>query len=331
MKSSRIKIIRDRQINLRLLQGRTIAIIGFGSQGRAQALNLRDSGFRPIIGLPVKSRSRKIARRDGFAVMTPLKAVKQADIVAILIPDHKHRELFDKELYQVMTAGQTYIFAHALSVHFNLINQPEEVDYILVAPHGPGIRLRERYLAGQAVTAFIGKTEKSSKQSLRLAAAYAKAIGCLSQGLIETTFAHEAVGDIFGEQAILCGGLSALLKAGFNTLVKAGIPSENAYLECVYQLDLIIDLIKKYGIDGMYQRISTTAAYGGLMAESKIINDKSKKAMISLLKQIEDGRFTAGLMDDYNNSFKKFNQQRKKSHSLALDEMARYFNAVFNR
>jgi len=331
MGSRKIKIIRDRQINLKLLQGRTIAIIGYGSQGRAQSLNLRDSGFKPIIGLPVRSRSRKIARGDGFPVTTPLKAVKETEIVVVLIPDHKHKELFDNDLYQAMTAGQVYIFAHALSVHFKMIDQPEKIDYILVAPHGPGIRLRERYLAGEAVTAFIGKTEQSSKQSLKLAAAYARAIGCSGNGLIETSFAHEAIGDIFGEQAVLCGGLSALLKAGFNTLVKAGIPPENAYLECVYQLDLIVDLIKKYGIDGMYQRISTTAAYGGLMAESKIINDNSKKAMVSLLKQIEDGRFTARLMDDYNNSFKKLNQQRKKSHSPSLDEIARYFNTVFNR
>ncbi len=331
MKSRRIKIIRDKRINLNLLHGRTIAIIGYGSQGRAQALNLRDSGFQPVIGLPVRSQSRRMARRDGFSVTTPSKAAKGADIVTILIPDHKHSELFENELYRVMTTGQTFIFAHSLSVHFKMIKQPEKVDYILVAPHSPGIRLRERYLAGQAVSAFIGKTGRSSKQSFKLAAAYAKAIGCSGYGLIETSFAHEAVGDIFGEQAVLCGGLSALLKAGFDTLVKAGIPSENAYLECVYQLDLIVDLIKQYGIEGMYQRISTTAAYGGLMAESKIINDKSKQAMNSLLKEIKNGSFTAGLMADYNKSFKKLNQQRKKSHLPALDEIARYFSAVFNR
>jgi len=331
MKSPKIKIISDRQINPNLLRDRTIVIIGYGSQGRAQALNLRDSGFTPLIGLPVGSRSRQIAKRDGFAATTPSKAAPQADIVAVLIPDHKHKELFDNELYPVMKAGQIYIFAHALSVHFKLIEQPPKIDYVLVAPHSPGIRLRERYLAGEAVAAFIGKTDESSKRSLRSAAAYAKAIGCSRYGLIETNFANEAIGDIFGEQAVLCGGLAALLRAGFNTLVKAGIPSENAYLECVYQLDLIVELIKKYGIDGMYQRISTTAAYGGLMAESKIINDKSKKAMTSLIKQIEDGRFTAGLMADYKNSFKKLNQKRKKSHSHALDEMARYFDTTFNR
>ena len=326
MGSSKIKIHKAGQIDVNLLKSLQIAIIGYGSQGRAQALNLRDSGFHPVIGLPVKSHSRKIARKDGFIVTTSAKAVKNADLISILIPDHKHKELFENDLYRVCKKRQTFIFAHSLSVHFKLINQPSGVNFILVAPHGPGVRLRERFLAGKSVLAFIGRTEISTKKSLKLAAAYAKAIGCAGKGLIETSFESEAIGDIFGEQAILCGGLSALLKAGFKTLIKAGISPENAYIECVYQLDLIVDLIKKHGIGGMYDKISTTAAFGSLMIEDEIINDKSKQSMDSLMRKIKSGKFSRELIKDYENSFIKLNKIKKSKDYKLLDEMALFFN-----
>ena len=251
MTDKKIRIIPAKDINLTLLKSFKIAVIGYGSQGKAQALNLRDSGFMPIIGLPSKSRSRKIAQKDGFTVTTPTKAVKNSDLISILIPDHKHKELFENELVGAIKKGQIFIFAHSFSVHFKLVKPPENVDFVLVAPHSPGVRLREKYLSGDGVLSFIGRTETSSKNSLNIAAAYAKAIGCANKGAIVATFAEEAIGDIFGEQAVLCGGLSALLKAGFDTLINAGLPPHNAYIECVYQLDLIVDLIKKYGIAGM--------------------------------------------------------------------------------
>ncbi len=326
----KLKIIRKNQIDLSLLKNLNIAVIGYGSQGQAQALNLRDSGFIPTIGLPSKSRSRQLAHKDGFSISTPIRAVKNSDLISILIPDHKHKELFDNGLYDVCRKGQIFVFAHSLSVHFKLVKQPEAVDFVLVAPHGPGVRLRERYNAGKGLLAFISRTEISSKKSLRLAAAYAGAIGCARAGLIETSFASEAIGDIFGEQAVLCGGLSALLKAGFETLVKGGLSPHNAYIECVYQLDLIVDLVKKYGINGMYDRISTTAAFGSLMAEDDIINAGSKKAMVSILKNIQSGNFIDELLADYENSFKKLKSNMNKKRSANLDKMAVLFDKIFH-
>jgi ketol-acid reductoisomerase len=329
MKKPRIRIIRERQINLKPLANRNITIIGFGSQGRAQALNLRDSGFTPIIGLLPNSKSRKTAHKDGFEVVVPSIAVSQADIIAVYIPDHLHSDLFDK-IKNSIKKGQTFVFAHALSVHFKLVKQPKDVDFILVAPHAPGIRMREKFTNGQGVPAFIAATDKSSLRAIKLAAVYGKAIGCARAGLIQTSFAAEAIGDIFGEQAVLCGGLAGLLKSGYTTLVKGGLSPANAYLECVYQLDLIIDLIKRYGIEGMYDRISATARYGGIFAESKIINTDSKKAMAEMLKDIKNGTFIKRMLADYQNSFAKQNHTRKKNANRSLDQMAEFFNKSFS-
>lgn len=330
MSTKKPKIILAGWINLKVIKNKRIGIIGYGSQGRAQALNLRDSGFEPIIGLPSRSRSRNIALKDGFKIGLSSSVVEDSDIAVILVPDHKHKELFEKELYPAMHKGQIFVFAHALSVHFGLVAQPEGVDYVLVAPHSPGIRLRERFMKGEGVSAFIGATRQSSKASIKKAAAYARAIGCAKAGLIVTSFEHEAIGDIFGEQAVLCGGLSALLKAGFETLVKAGIPPENAYLECVYQIDLIVDLIKRHGIEGMYDRISKTAAFGAVSAETEIINSQSKKAMKNMLKEIDKGVFIGNLMSDYADGFKKFKSLRRKNKLSEMDEIARSFSNKFN-
>ncbi|MCP4583143.1 MAG: ketol-acid reductoisomerase [candidate division Zixibacteria bacterium] len=325
-----INVIREKQIDSSPLADKNIAVIGYGSQGRAQALNLRDNGYDPIVGLPVKSRSRRFVRQDGINFTTPAKAVKKADIIVILIPDHKHKELFERDIDKAIKREQTFIFAHALSVHFKLIKQPTGVDFVLVAPHGPGLRLRERFKDGKGITAFIGRTDDSSKDSLKTAAAYAKAIGCARAGLMITDFADEAIGDIFGEQAVLCGGLSALLKAGFDSLVKSGISPENAYLECVYQLDLIVDLIKKFGIHGMYEKISTTAALGGLAVESEIINKQSRGAMQSILDKIVSGKFTDELMADYGNSFARLKKYQKQRRNRILDDMAVLFDKKFS-
>jgi ketol-acid reductoisomerase len=325
MKPEGINIYPAGRINLQILKNRKIAILGYGSQGKAQALNLRDSGFAPIIGLPEKSKSRKQVIRDKFKVEPPAMAVAQSDIIAVLAPDQVHGDLFSKQIKGLIHPGQTFIFAHALSVHFGLVSQPKGVDFILVAPHAPGIRMRERFEQGESVSAFIGKTEKSSGVSLRIAAAYARAVGCDHKALIVTSFANEAVGDIFGEQAVLCGGLAGLIQAGFETLVKRGIPPHNAYLECVYQLDLIVDLIKRYGIGGMYDRISYTARYGGKLAEDKIINGQSKRSMNKMLKDIESGEFVKKLMADAKGFGKKHANLNIDNYRLLIDKYARYF------
>ena len=326
MKARKSRQDKNRKAALSNLRKYKIAIIGYGSQGQAQALNLRDSGITPIIGLQPRSKSRRQAQGDGFTVTTPARTCADADIVAILVPDHKHKELFEYDLYNAIKPGQIFIFAHGLSVHFGLVSQPDDVAFALVAPHGPGIRLREKYIQGRGLTAFIGKTDKSPSSCLKPVKAYADAIGCPPGNLIKTCFADEAIGDIFGEQAVLCGGLSGLLKAGFDTLVKAGLSPENAYLECIHQIDLIVDLIKKYGIDGMYDRISTTAAFGSVQSESKIINRQSRLAMAGMLADIKSGKFVINLMKDYKNNFAAHKTQRRKQKSDKLNKIARRFS-----
>lgn len=321
MNHKKIRIIRDLQVNLRPLRGKNVAVIGYGSQGEAQALNLRDSGITPLIGLRRASRSKKKANGAGFKVVDIADAMNEADIIAIMIPDHEHRNLFDKYVDDKIKPGKAFVFAHALSAHFGLVSRPLGVDFLLVAPHGPGIRLREQYIVGKGIPAFVGSIPQT-KKALNIAAAYGKAIGCARAGLIVTTFENEAIGDIFGEQAVLCGGLAGLLKAGFNTLVESGIPPHNAYLECVYQLDLIVDLIKRYGIEGMYRRISLTANIGSRDAENIVINRQSINGMKKLLDRIKKGEFAKKLI---NKTSSTHNLRHQRSRNELIDRMALLF------
>jgi ketol-acid reductoisomerase len=297
-----------------LLINYRLAILGFGSQGQAQALNLRDSGFAPIIGLTQKSKSRAIAGRAGFKVVTPRKAIDSADIISVLLPDHKHQELFDK-IGNV--SGKTFIFAHGFSVAFGLAKLPATCDTILIAPHGPGLRLRELYQSGKTFTAFWAVNNDSSGKANQIARAYAAAIGCSSKNLFKTSFRDEAIGDIFGEQAVLCGGLVGLIETGFDTLVRHGLSPESAYLECVYQLDLIIDLIKKFGPAGMFEQISKTAAFGSLQNKGKLYDRDMARKMESLYCEIESGRFAKSLMNENKKGMKNLKtklRSAKKSH-----------------
>ena len=286
---------------IEFLQGRKIAILGYGSQGKAQALNLRDSGIEPLIGLPAKSRSAKEAKKNGFHVTTARKAVFLSDVIAVLIPDHKHRELFNS-IPASGLSGKTLIFAHGLSVAFGLVRPPVDCDVIMVAPHGPGVRLRERYMTGEFFTAFAGVKQDYSGKAWPIARSYAAAIGCPPANLFESTLEDEAIGDIFGEQAVLCGGLVGLLETGFSTLVKKGHSPESAYLECVYQLDLIIDLIKRYGTAGMFERISKTAAFGSLSVKDKLFDSAFSGKMERLYNEIKSGKFAQKLARENENS-----------------------------
>ncbi|HWO56659.1 MAG TPA: ketol-acid reductoisomerase [bacterium] len=282
-----------RQSSLAPLRGRKICIIGFGSQGRAQALNLRDAGFAPLIALPPSSRSRQRARRDRFPVATVAEGTAHSDILFMLAPDHLHGRIFDREIAPHLRAGQTLVFAHASSVHFGEVVAPPTVDVVLVAPLGPGKRLRELRARHDGVACFVAVHRDASGKARARALALARGIGCLPAGAIATTFAEEAVGDLFGEQAVLCGGLSALLQAGVDTLVRHGLKPEHAYLECVYQLDLIVDLVKSEGLRGMLTQISPTAAYGAHEAGPRIITTATRRQMDRLYREITDGRFMA--------------------------------------
>lgn len=263
-------------------------------------MNLRDSGIVPIIGLPTNSKSRRQAREERFKVVSPKEAIANADIISILIPDHKHQELFE-HIPQKMLDGKTLIFAHGLSVAFGLVALPKTCDIILVAPHGPGIRIRELYFSNKPFTAFWGVKNDASGQASRIARAYAAAIGCSAKGLYKTSFREEAIGDIFGEQAVLCGGLVGLIESGFDTLVRKGLPPRDAYLECVHQLDLIVDMIKRHGPAGMFERISKTAAFGSLKSKGRLFDSSMRKKMNALYAEIESGKFARELLKENRN------------------------------
>jgi ketol-acid reductoisomerase len=303
--------------SIKLLSGKKIAVLGYGSQGTAQAKNLRDSGATPIIGLPAGSKSRKSARKDRFDIFSPQKAIEKADIIAVLIPDHKHKTLFDSLILETLS-GKTLVFAHGLSIHFGLAKPPSDCDIVLVAPHGPGVRLREKYLAGEPFTAFVGVGNDHSGNAAKTARANAEAIGCPRKYQFQSSFRDEAVGDIFGEQAVLCGGLVGLMESGFETLVKKGFTEEAAYLECIYQIDLIVDLIKKFGPAGMFERISVTAASGSLAEKDSLFGPDFRKKLDKLFKEIESGEFAKRLEKDSASNMPDFKRQLSKSRKSRL-------------
>lgn len=280
-----------RTSSLRPLRGKTIGVIGYGSQGRAQALNLRDAGFSPLIGLPGRSSSRTIARRDTMEIRTATDVTQISDVLFILAPDHLHGTIYTQEIQPHLRKGQMLVFAHASSVHFGLVKPTRNVDVVLIAPLGPGKRLRELRGMRDGVACFLAVHQNATRSARPIGLALARAIGCLPAGAIETTFEEEAVGDLFGEQAALCGGVPALLQAGVDTLVRHGADPARAYLECVYQLDLIVDLLKTEGVRGMYEQISPTAAFGAKAAGPKIISPAVRKTLDEIHRDIASGSF----------------------------------------
>jgi ketol-acid reductoisomerase len=291
---------------IRYLKNRQTAIIGYGSQGHAQALNLRDSGIVPIIGLRANSKSKRAAISDGFKVLSPQKAISQSDIISILIPDYKHKEFFKNFTSPDLLHGRALIFAHGMTVAFGLVSPPSGCDVILVAPHGPGVRIRELYQQGKTFTSFWAIKHDYSGDSTKIAKAYAAAIGSPPSCLFKSSFRDEAVGDIFGEQAVLCGGLVGLMQSGFDTLVSKGFSPETAYLECIYQLDLIVDLVKKYGPAGMLEKISVTAAFGSLQSRKVLFDKQMNNKMKKLYREIENGEFVKSLMKDETRGMRHF-------------------------
>jgi ketol-acid reductoisomerase len=310
----------DRDADLSLLEDRTIAIIGYGSQGRAQALNLRDSGLEVIIGLPKGSKSIRSAKEDGLGVCTTDKAVMMGDVISILIPDHLHQRIYLEQIQTHLNPGKTLLFACGFSIHFKLIVPPDFVDVIMVAPHAPGEMTRQLFVQGKGVPCFIAVQQDLSGNAKKKALSYAKAIGCTRAGAFETTFEHEAIGDLFGEQAVLCGGLTELLRSGFDVLVKAGLPPENAYLECVHQLDYIVNTIKSHGIAGMFDRISKTAEYGSYLSGKRIITGQTKREMKKILKQIQDGTFTKKWMREFKGGMKNYHKLKKEAAKHPIEK-----------
>jgi ketol-acid reductoisomerase len=318
-----IKVYSDRQARLRYLKRKVIAILGYGNQGRAQALNLRDSGLNVIVGLPKGSKSRPKVREDGFDLYLTSQAVRLADVISLLAPDHLHQRIYRREIKPNLSPGKTLLFACGLSVHFKLIVPPDFVDVIMVAPHAPGEVMRNLYLDGKGVPCFIAIKQDTSGDAKNRALAYAKAIGCARAGAFETTFEHEAVGDLFGEQAVLCGGVSELLKVGFEVLVKAGLPPENAYLECVHQLDYIVNTVKAHGIAGMFDRISRTAEYGSYLSGKRVIDKQTKERMTRILKEIQDGSFVRAWLKECETGMKNYDKLKRQAKRHPIEEVSK--------
>ncbi len=284
--------------NLALLEGKTIAIIGYGSQGHAHALNLKESGCNVIIGLYEGSKSWAKAEAQGFEVFTAAEAAKKADIIMILINDEKQAAMYKKDIEPNLEAGNMLMFAHGFAIHFGQIVPPADVDVTMIAPKGPGHTVRSEYQAGKGVPCLVAVAQDATGQAKDKALAYALGIGGARAGVLETTFRTETETDLFGEQAVLCGGVCALMQAGFETLCEAGYDPRNAYFECIHEMKLIVDLIYQSGFAGMRYSISTTAEYGDYITGPKIITDDTKAAMRKVLSDIQDGSFAKEFLLD---------------------------------
>ena len=299
--------------NISLLEGKTIAVIGYGSQGHAYALNLKESGCHVIIGLYEGSRSWKKAQEQGFEVFTAAEAAKRADIIMILINDEKQADLYRNDIEPNLEEGNMLMFAHGFNIHFGCIVPPANVDVTMIAPKGPGHTVRSEYQEGKGVPCLIAVEQDYTGKAKDLALAYALGIGGARAGVLETTFRTETETDLFGEQAVLCGGVCALMQAGFETLVEAGYDPRNAYFECIHEMKLIVDLIYQSGFSGMRYSISNTAEYGDYITGPKIITEETKKAMKKILSDIQDGTFAKEFLLDMSSAGKQvhFRAMRK--------------------
>ncbi|MCI8991669.1 MAG: ketol-acid reductoisomerase [Eubacterium sp.] len=292
------KIYYQEDCNLSLLDGKTIAIIGYGSQGHAHALNLKESGCNVIVGLYEGSKSWAKAESQGLEVYTAAEAAKKADIIMILINDEKQGDMYKKDIEPNLKEGNMLMFAHGFAINFNQIIPPSYVDVAMIAPKGPGHTVRSEYIEGKGVPCLIAVEQDASGKAKEKALAYALGIGGARAGVLETTFRVETETDLFGEQAVLCGGVTALMQAGYEVLVEAGYAPENAYFECIHEMKLIVDLINQSGFEGMRYSISNTAEYGDYVTGPKIITEETKNAMRKVLKDIQDGTFAHEFLTD---------------------------------
>jgi len=322
-----MKVYRDKDADISILREKSLAVVGYGNQGSAFAQNLRDSGLNVSISLYESSRSARKAAFDGFPVISNDDA-HRADIILLMLPDHLHGEFYSDHLDGKLKRGQALVFAHGYSVHFGLISPPKGVLCVLVAPHGPGKDLRDAFKNGDGISCFVAAHPVKSAASLKVAVATANAIGCTRIGAFKTTFAHETLGDLFGEQALLCGGLSHLTMAVFETLVVNGIPEENAYLETAHQLELLAGLIRKHGISGMLDRISRTAQFGTVTAESLFANKKLKADLQKLFDDVASGRFAGRWSGEYRAGYPQIREFKQRLNSSQFEKTSRKMRKI---
>lgn len=320
----------DADANLDLLAGKTIAIIGYGSQGHAHALNLKDSGMNVIIGLYPGSKSEAKASQAGLTVKSVADAASTADFIMILLPDEVQRTVYTTEIAPYLTDGKVLLFAHGFNIHFSQIVPPTNVDVVMVAPKGPGHLVRRTYEQGQGVPCLFAVYQDATLQARDRAMAYAKGIGGTRAGVLETTFREETETDLFGEQAVLCGGLSALIKAGFETLVEAGYQPELAYFECLHEVKLIVDLVVEGGLAQMRDSISNTAEYGDYTRGSRLVNDQTKAEMKKILQEIQSGQFAREFVLENLAGKPGFTAMRRQEAEHPIEEVGKDLRAMFS-
>jgi ketol-acid reductoisomerase len=315
------KIYLENHADLGLIKQKKVAVIGYGSQGHAHAQNLRDSGVTVHVGLPAGSASRTKAQADGFTVQTPAEAAAWADVIMVLVPDTKTATLYKKEIEPHLTAGKMLMFAHGFNIHYKTVAPPKNVDVSMVAPKSPGHRVRELYVEGSGTPALFAIHQDASGNARALTLSYAKGLGCTRAGVLETTFAEETETDLFGEQAVLCGGVSHLIRAGFETLVEAGYQPELAYFECMHELKLIVDLMYRGGLSYMRYSVSDTAEYGDYTAGPRVITEQTRQAMKQLLKEIQDGSFAKKWIAENEAGGKWFYDKRDKEQDQQIEHV----------
>ena len=316
-----VRIYRDKDVDLAWLKGKTCAVIGFGAQGHAHALNLRDSRMKVVVGLYRGSKSRLRVKQNRLKVLYTRDAVRLSDIIFVALPDTKMPAVYNKEIAPNLRAGQTLLFAHGFAVYYRTIVPPKEVDVVMVAPKGLGPMVRSEFVNGRGVPGLIAINQNRSGRAKRTALAWAKAIGCTRAGVMETTFRAETETDLFGEQAVLCGGTSALIRAGFDTLVKAGYPPELAYFECLHELKFIVDLIHESGMRGMRALISDTAKWGELTVGPRIIDARVQKEMRAVLLDIRSGKFAREFIHEMKTGRKRYQKLRKAADGHRIEKV----------
>lgn len=310
------------------LRDKTIAIIGYGSQGHAHALNLRDSGLKVVVGLQAGSKSKAKAEAAGLEVLSVSDAAKKGDVVMLLLPDHLQGPVYNAEVAPQMKSGKTLMFAHGFNVHFNEIKPPQGVDVSMIAPKAPGHRVRELFTEGVGVPALVAIAQDASGKALENALAYAYGLGCLKAGVIETTFKEETESDLFGEQAVLCGGVSELIQAGFETLTDAGYAPEIAYFECLHELKLIVDLIYEGGLGYMRYSISDTAEYGDYTRGPRVVTEQTRAEMKKILSEIQSGDFAKKWLDENRTGRKNFIAMREKAKDSSIERVGGELRAM---
>ncbi|MFJ8201204.1 ketol-acid reductoisomerase [Streptomyces sp. NPDC096152] len=313
------ELFYDADADLSIIQGRKVAVIGYGSQGHAHALSLRDSGVDVRVGLPEGSKSKAKAEEQGLRVVTPAEAAAEADVIMILVPDPIQAQVYEESIAPNLNDGDALFFGHGFNIRFGFIKPPAGVDVCMVAPKGPGHLVRRQYEEGRGVPCIAAVEQDATGNAFALALSYAKGIGGTRAGVIKTTFTEETETDLFGEQAVLCGGTAALVKAGFETLTEAGYQPEIAYFECLHELKLIVDLMYEGGLEKMRWSISETAEWGDYVTGPRIITDATKAEMKKVLAEIQDGTFARNWMDEYHGGLKKYNEYKQQDSEHLLE------------